>query len=163
MRFGVLLPLIIMLWISMPVFSVALGVSPSTKKVCMGPEETREVYLYPSTDSEVPIEIEILIEGGGLEINGSKKLILKPSSTTEYKIKIRAREEGAYNSSIYFCSSLDDVLKVKECIKVNLLTNVTKNCSLEQQTIVWSIDNKSVFLLALIFFAVFVVLYVKLH
>jgi len=141
-----LLIIISLLVLSVSVQAVALGVSPETLEICMGPGETITGSFYPSTNSLEPLDIEVQISSE-LDIRADSTLSLTPNDITEYPVYIVSPDQGLYESDVYFCK-IDDVSghTVRQCLKARLLTNVTQDCA----TSTLSSSNKSLIQLILI-------------
>jgi hypothetical protein len=137
-----LLSLIFLIFLSTAVYPVAIGVSPETREICMGPQEIAETSFFPSTNSEVPLELDVQITST-IDIQGNTTLILKPMDITEYRVFINRPPAGLYSSDIYFCANSEiDGQEVKKCIKSKIITNVTTACSIDTEIYTSIIENK---------------------
>jgi hypothetical protein len=159
-----LFAILMIIVLSTPIYSVVIGISPSEKHICVGPDETNKISFFPSTDSEVPYGVEILIDQRDIVITGPKTLFLQPKKTTEYEIIVITKEIGYYNSSIYFCGTAEQgIYDVKQCVRGYLFVNVTEDCvsvtPLNLQISSLIAQNKTTIQLILVFLIILVVFY----
>jgi hypothetical protein len=124
-NFAVLLAFVLPLaLLSTAIYSVALGVSPETREVCMGPGEVVETSFFPSTDSSIDLPIDVKISSK-IDLRGNASAILAPMTSTEYILYVVEPPVGYYTSDVYFCAG---DLDVKYCLNAKLVVNVTDAC-----------------------------------
>jgi hypothetical protein len=156
--------IVALLLLSAPIYSVVIGISPAEKHVCVGPDEINKFSFFPSTDSEVPYKVDIILNSPILEITGAETLFLQPKTTTDYEITVISDEIGYYNSGVYICGTSDQgSYAVKQCIRGDLFVNVTEDCSsstpLNLQIANSVAQNKLTIQLILVFFIILVAFY----